>query len=408
MLTADLVRARIYRGEVRPRYVDADDGELLELARQLIDTFAEHEGRPRGELSEELKELVGTGTDFLLHRGLAKLLTDRCDFETASEVEPEEVRRAVFTAAAAAHRRGEAGAEGQARHFDRSAVMAEVAAALAIEPAEVERGLYADLKDEQLLDRWKPCRPRWLLDRYNVALAQGVLLRATELTIRIREPEVRRQRALLRKIKFFQLLHRIEELPDGGYLIRLDGPMSLFQASGKYGVQMASFLPTLLHFDHWSLEASVRWGKRRQERSFQLAAADGLRPYTRLTGQWQPEELSWLPERFGELDSPWTISTDAEIVPLGGQGVLVPDFVFEHRERGTRVFMEVLGFWRKGALESRLELLRRHGPKNVVLAVSKQLATGRDDLDDLPGGVYLFRAAPIARKVLKLLEERFG
>jgi hypothetical protein len=66
--------------------------------------------------------------------------------------------------------------------------------------------------------------------------------------------------------------------------------------------------------------------------------------------------------------------------------------------------MEVFGFWNKGAVASRLDLLRRHGPKNLILALSKQLAAGRQGLDDIPGDVYLFRATPIARKVLERLE----
>ena len=88
---------------------------------------------------------------------------------------------------------------------------------------------------------------------------------------------------------------------------------------------------------------------------------------------------------------------------LGGQGVLVPDFVFEHGESGTQVVMEVLGFWRKGALKSRLRTLRKHGPENLILAVSKQLVGDAESLEDVPGEVYLFRSAPVARQVLKLL-----
>ncbi len=406
MLTADLVQARVYKGEVRPRYIDAADPEKLAVAEALIEAFRACEGRPRRELDRELKELVGTGTDFLFHRALAKLLFDRSRFDTAVEDDPETLRRAAFEAAAEAYRRPHREDEKQPFHFDRDAVVAAAAEELEIEPESLEDGLYADLKDEQLLVEWKPCRPRWLLERYNVALAQGVLLRATELTVTLGAQPVRRQRELFRKIKFFQLLHRVTSDGEGGYLIRLDGPMSLFKASGKYGVKMASFLPTLLHFDRWSLEASLLWGPRRRKQRFRLSPKQGLRPYARLLGQWQPEELAWLPEQFEKLGSEWRISTDAELLPLGGQGVLVPDFVFRH-PNGTRVFMEVLGFWSRGVVESRLELLRRHGPENFLLALSKQLAAGREGLDEIPGEVYLFRATPIARQVLKFLEERF-
>ncbi len=411
MLTADLVQARVYRKEVRPRYIDAADEGNLALAGELIDVFSEHEGRPRHELDCELKELLGTGTEFLLHRALAKLLLDRSTFDTEAEVEPVELRRAVFEAAAAAYQ--QAGDDGEVRELDRTAVLDGVAGRLELEARDVERGLYADLKDEQILVEWKRCRPAWLLERYNVALAQGVLFKAAELTLRIDGGDIRQHRELFRKIKFFQLMHRVEGdagkgSPGGGqvghFKIRLDGPLSVFKASGRYGLRMASFLPTLLHFDRWSLRAKLLWGKKRRELTFRLSPATGLKPYTRLTGQWQPEPLTWLPEQFAKLDSEWQVSTDAELVDLGGRGVLVPDYVFEHAG-GLRVFMEVFGFWNKGAVASRLELLRRHGPDNLILALSKRLATGREALEEIPGDVYVFRATPIARKVLKLLEE---
>ncbi len=86
----------------------------------------------------------------------------------------------------------------------------------------------------------------------------------------------------------------------------------------------------------------------------------------------------------------------------------MPDYVFHHAESGTRVFMEVFGFWNRGAVAARLELLRRHGPPNLILALSKQLASGQEGLEELPGEVYVFRATPIARQVVKLLEKVRG
>lgn len=402
MLTRDLVLARLYRGKVKPRYVDTGDDELLQLAEQLIHTFAAHEGRSQDDLDQELKELLGSGTDFLLHRGLAKLLMDRCEFETASQIEPEALRKHLFDLAAQHYRRDLD--EGKAFRFERSEVFQAAADDLELQIEDVERGLYADLKGEQVMSSWKPCDAPWLLRRYNVALAQGVLLRATQLRIELNETSIPRQRELFRRIKFFRLLHRVQGDGQGGWVIHLDGPLSVFKASGKYGVQMANFLPTLLHFDHWQMLAEVAWGKKRRKVKFELSSDDGLHSTgAPLKGQWQPPELIWLPEQFAKLESLWSVTAEAEVVSLGGQSVLVPDFVFEHDD-GFRVVMEVLGFWRRGSLERRLEMLRKKGPKHLLLAVSKQLLTEEDDLQALPAEVYVFRQAPVARKVLAHLE----
>lgn len=401
MLTSDLVLVRSYRKKLLPRYIKVGDPDHRFLAEQLIENFAGHEGHARHQLNAELAEVLGTGTDFQLHRGLAKLLFDRCEFAAESPIEPEELRRQVFNAAA--ERYLAPTEEGTTRPFDRQDVLEPIAGQLEVELDGLERALYADLKDEQVLSEWRPCTPSWLLRRYNVALAQGVLLRASELQIDLGPQDPKTHRTLFRKIKFFQLMHRVTKRRGGGYRIRLDGPVSVFKASGKYGLQMANFLPTLLHFDDWQLKATVQWGKKRRPMKFELSSDDELQSHTRLTGQWQPEELSWLPEQFAELESDWTLSTDGELIDLGGRGVLVPDFIFTHTN-GTRVVMEVFGFWNKGAIDARIDLLRRHGPDNLILGLSSLLATGREKLDELPGEVYTFRTHPIARKVHKVLK----
>ncbi|MEM8963536.1 MAG: DUF790 family protein [Acidobacteriota bacterium] len=401
MLTADLVRGRLYKGEVRPGWVDPSDTETVDLATQMIATFAEHVGASRGELKQALKEITGSGTAFLLHRGLAKLLEDRCEIDMTAVIEPEVVRETVFDLAARVWQSDEP--------FDRTAVLANAKETLLAsreadaEPVDfdIATTLYADLKDEQIVQHFEEPTPTWLLERYNTALAQGVLLRANEMTIHLGPGEPRRHRALFQRIKFFQLLYRIDK-DDDGWLIRLDGPLSLFRGSQRYGVKMAQFLPALLHVSGWRLEAQVRWGPRRKRATFQLDPSRGLVPHTRLTGAWQPDELTQFAERFAELDSDWEVERDGELIDLGGQSVLIPDFVFQHRTSGIRVPMEVLGYWNRGVVRRRLKELRDHGPDKMILAIAKNLASGEKE-ENVPASVYIFRTMPLPRQVLKRL-----
>lgn len=396
MLTADLVQASVSRGEVRPRWIDTGDRELRELAACLIAIFEEHVGRSRRELQQSLDELLGTGTEYLLHRGLAKLLFDRSELTVEAPGDPAELRRALFETAAAIYRSDSP--------CDREALVRAAAERLALQPEDIERGLYADLKEEQCIADFERIAPEKLLERYNVALAQAVLLKACFLEIEISDQSARRYRELFRSIKFHRLLHSVSGTAEAGYRIRLDGPLSLFRSSQRYGLQMATFLPTLLAFDSWRLEAEVLWGRHRARRRFALASGDGLVSPRHLRGQWQPGELRWLSERFAKLESEWEIEDATELIDLEGAGVLVPDHAFRHRPTGKRVYMEVFGFWRRGAVESRLELLRRHGPRNLIVAVGADLRLEEDALELLPGEVYVFRTHPIAREVLEILE----
>ncbi len=398
MLTADLVRARVRRGVLEPQYVDAANPDTVALAARMIAIFEAAVDRPRRELETELREFLGTGTAFQLHRGLAKLLRDRCELEVQADIPPEELRATAFRKAAAAYR------EGDRFRFDRESVRAAICDDTELDAERFERNLYADLKDEQILTRFDACKPDWLLARYNIALAQAALLRANRLVIRVGPATPERFRALFTALKFHRLLHEVRSAGEGTYEITIDGPLSLFKSSQKYGVQMAMFLPTLLHFDPFEIEANVLHGPKRREVRFRLDSSAGLRPIAPLRGQWKPEEVGWLTERFTKLESDWEISDEAELIDLGGQGVLVADHTFTHRPTGLVVALELLGHWRRGSLRSRLEVLKEHAPRDVILALSTDLHVDDDELEDLPAEVVPFKTTPIARDVLAALD----
>ena len=395
MLTADLVLVRIRKKEVFPRFVDAEKEDNLGLAAQLIEAFDGAVGGRREDLDGELEDILGTGTAFQLHRGLAKLLRDQCRFETAAPVPPEDLRRAVFERSAAAWQ--------DKAVFDRSATLEWVAADLGLEVDGVEQGLFADLVSQQMLTEARLPTPRALLDRYNVALAQGVLYRARELEIRVDGLGARDYEALFRQIKFHQLMHSI--FPDGsGWRILLDGPTSILRSSGRYGLQMAQFLPTLLHFGGWTLEARLAWGKRRLRKVMNLSAADGLRPHTKLGGRWLPEEVAAVPERINALDSGWTARPGTTLINLGGEAVLVPDLELRHDD-GRRAYVEIFGFWNKGAVKRRMQAIKKHAPPGVVVAVLGSLGAGAaEDLDRLPASVVVFKRTLLPKKLLSAVE----
>ena len=402
MLTSDLVRVRIRAGIVYPPYINTENEDFLNLAETLINVFERHVGRPRQQLDEELRDLLGAGTSFMVHRGLSKLLRDRCHFSTETKVEPRILREHVFTAAAAAYR------SRKKVRVDWNGIISSVAQEMDLPPEEIHLQLYADLKEAEVLQKFQKTSPAWVLQRYNVALAQAVLMRAASMDLVIEGESAPRYREVFRKLKFFQLLHEIRLQENGAYQVHIDGPLSLFKSSQRYGMQMATFFPTVLHCKNWRLQADIRWGVKRKEGVLQLNPKTGLQPIGHSTGQWMPEEVTWLDKQFRKLKSEWEVSTEGEIVNLGGEGILAPDFIFTHRPTGTTVHMEILGFWRKGSVRSRLDLLRRHGPRNLILAVSSMLGVEEEEIENLPAVVYVFRSTPVARDVHKILNGMIG
>ena len=108
----------------------------------------------RGEIEAEIDELVGEGMATLAHRGLAKVLEDRAEFEVVADVPPETVREKVFLAAAARAPCASA-ADGPARAVPpRGGPRGRGARSWASSPRQVAAALFADLKDENRMLRF--------------------------------------------------------------------------------------------------------------------------------------------------------------------------------------------------------------------------------------------------------------
>src|SRR5919107_3770874 len=150
MLTADLAMSWQRGDRVNPRYIDAEDEEYLRAAEDLVALFAAHDGRTRAALEESLQEYVGTGTDYRILRGLIKLLTDRCEFETSAPAEPSEVRRTIFLKARSRHP--------VATAETRAEVVAEGARELSCDADAIVDALYADLPENQRLAAFEPLK----------------------------------------------------------------------------------------------------------------------------------------------------------------------------------------------------------------------------------------------------------
>lgn len=371
MLTSALVRVRVQGKQIRPSLVDASAGRFLVRADELLDVFAEAEAGDwtRSAVEKAAKEVEGNEADHKLVRGLTKLLLDKCEFETRCPVAPGELRMAAFRKAAEvgplARHAGPA-----ERPTAASVLRAVVAEAGAEDDGESDprSWLYADLKGEQVLATRKgPETPRELLDRYNVALVQAVLLKAESMTLHLDAPDPKRVRQLFRYLKFFQLMYRAQ-LEDDTLTLHIDGPQSLLTASTRYGLQLATFLPAvLLQTGAWALEAEIRWGKRRLRKQLVLDDTAGLVSHYRDTGAWTSRTERWFRERWEKADTDGWVLEPGQLIDLGDQRVLVPDLTLRKGERIAH--LDIIGYWRGGWLKKHLD----GSPDHVIVAASKRL-----------------------------------
>jgi predicted nuclease of restriction endonuclease-like RecB superfamily len=384
MLTADLAMSWQRGDRIKPRYVNPDDEEYLRAAEDLISLFVEHEGRVRGALEGALREYVGTGTDYKILRGLIKLLTDRCEFVTDAAAPPDELRRALFLRAAAAHP--------VVTEEARAGVILDAARELACEPARLSEGLYADLPENQRLAAFESLAAPQLLDLYNLAQAQALLYRCVELRLWLEPQGPDGYRELFGAIKDYRLIHTVRGRPADGYEIRLDGPASIFQRSQKYGVQMAVFLPALLLCRGWRMRAEIQHQKRGRPAYFELTSAQTLlRSHYLSVGGYTNPVIEKLASTWARGGGDWELTRSREVIDLG-DSAFIPDFVIKHPS-GASVHLEVLGFWTPERLRERLRDFEHAGLTRFILAAWEELRGSREPLAPVPRNVLTFKTS---------------
>ena len=428
MLTGNLVRVRFSRNRIVPAYIDAGEVRWQLAAEQLLALYRGQDGRTRGELEADVEEAFGGDSGAIVHRGMAKLLEDRCEFEVVSGQPPERIREAVFRLAAR-ERRAASGQESGVRNQEsgittegsvlrtkyaglgstsqRDATLRLAAMELQMDPEAVEQGLFADLKSAQRLTSFSDTTAEHLIQRYNVALAQAVLMRSTRIEVAIHKEKPARYRQLLRKVKFHRLICDITRIGPESCRLAIDGPLSLFSATQKYGLQLALFLPTILLCREFELEAELRWGAQRKPKSFYLSSDDGLVSHVPDTGTYVPPELAMFVDLFRKRIEDWEINEETEVFPLGN-GFWVPDYRLTHRENGKTVLLEVLGFWRRASAEQHLKRLSQSAPMPFLLAVSDQLHIEDAALENLPAGIHRFRQMPLPDEIARLARTQIG
>ena len=401
MLTSDLLLTRSRGPYIQPRYVDVSDPQYLDLAQALIDIFQAHQGKSRKQLQAALDQYAGDSTDYRIQRGLAKLLSDdHCEFHITSAIPPDELRQATFELSRENH--PVVREPNLIYPVERQHVLDQVARKFELAADQVLDGLYADLAENHALSTFEAPESHFLLNRYNVALAQAMLYRCESLRLSVHRNLPVRYKQLFKFIKFYRLIHTIEGDLDAGYEIVLDGPVSMFRHSQKYGLQMAVFLPALLLCTRWQMRADIqRQDGRKQE--FVLDDQAGLISHYRDQKAYDSLLEQTFAERFDKAKTEWELERETEIINLK-ETVMIPDFAFRHPDGRTALF-EIMGYWRPEYLRRKLEKLRRAQRCDLIIAVSDKLNVSEEDFKDVPGGLFFFKNRIQPKEVINQLEQ---
>lgn len=391
MLTRDLLLYRIRDGVMRPTFIKPAQASWLELASGLLDDLAHLEGQTREEVEEVLLCRANASPRPRVAKGLVKLLLDRLEFE--EEDASVSARRMEVLHRAARLLRSAPPATTLLEYE------AQLAAVLPAPLDAIRQTLYADLPGRRRLLAGAPGSARGLLERYNLAQAQGPLLRAERLTVRALAPELLRVRKLLRWLKFCRLVAEVRRVGED-WTLEVEGPAAMLALQKKYGLQLASFLTAVPVLQHWELEAHVRLS--RTTSLLRLSHEDPLvSPHPTALGH-VPPEVSSLAERFEE--GAWQVDLTPTPRHVGAAGACVPDLLFRHRETGREFALELFHPWHARALTRRLEELRTRPDASLLLGVDRALLAHSDAsaLEANPR-ILLFHGFPSPRRVAAVL-----
>ena len=383
MLPSHLLRARISKGKISPIFASLDEKNEA-LAAQLIEAYKANVGKKQGFLMQMVKSLEEGVLDYKLIRGLGALLDRRCLFEVEGQFDPKMAREAVFEEAS---RRRAVGVQ------ERKKVIEDVSLRLKISPDTLEKSLWNDIEEELILRKFEHIAAPSLIRRYNLSLAQTLLFKC----IRMEFTSSGNWKNIFRAIKWLGLMYSVENNA-AGYIVSVDGPLSIFKMTDRYGTSVAKLLPEIMRGESWTLKADIVGKRKNRIYNFEVKS-DDVKPIMEDLGYGETSHSqlydSTVEQKFAtsfnSYNTGWVLKREPEPL-IAGKHVLIPDFGLERG--GTKVYLEIVGFWTQEYLERKIGKLSALSGIDMIVAVDESLACSK--LQKLKGKViYYTKQVPI-------------
>lgn len=381
MLPERLLRYELDGENIVTHYMTPDDegwlASLLEIGRRHVDL-------PRRDFEARLRdELPATAPRDAIPLA-AHVTLGLCAGTLRSGVNPRSIRRDLFA------ERGRSLAK-------REDVVSRVAARLAITPGELDRCLLADLPSQRIVGRLPDeLSARELMDRINLRLAQGFVARAHRVSLEL-EGHVRR---VVQQATWQGLLCTVRGDDPARCRLDVSGPLAVLHATRLYARALASLVPVLPWCRRFKLEAGCRL--RERVAIFRLDECDPI-------GRGVPPRRhdSRIEEAFEgdvrRLAPDWDVLREPQALPVAGT-LVFPDFAIGPRmEPRSRVLVEIVGWWTRDYLETKLARLRAARCERLIICLEER--AGRNVGSVLGLDVVTFRRRVDAGRILQRARE---
>ena len=429
MLTLQLLRVRTRNGVIFPLFCTKE--EEIELAKKIIQEFEQtwNNKERKAVLEDRIAaiEESNAGSDYKLVRGFYALLERRCTFKsrdsnsdndgggtsntsTISIIDPPRIRKAVFEESS---KRGFALTE-----LERREIAGSVASKLHLSSQDVVlKAMWSDLDDNLILDHFDTIHPEALVGWYNLSLMQTLLFNCTKLDFYISGGL--NWKRVLRSVKRLGLMYHLQQpqqQQENRIICSLEGPLSLFKLTDRYGTLLAKLLPSIIfssdkkrergsggewHLDAWIVRKTMDGRKIYEFKiskneipelmtdpyyssSFpsssimekQVAGSSSL--YNDYNNNFDSAVEERFAKRFEQAETGWRLTREPDPLVLSNGGAFIPDFMFEKYDK--KIYLEIVGFWTKEYLERKLQKL---ADIFIISADSRKKRNNNKDKTDL-------------------------
>jgi len=395
MLPIQLLRVKTRKGTIFPLFC-MDNEEHLLLAKELISQFNEsvEKNEKKKFLEKRITTIESQWDDYKLVRGLSTLLERRCQFSVSKNdsdysntIDPMAIRKALFEESSRMQL--------AVTESDRNKVLDRIASKMDLSPAYIDEVMWNDLEENMILVGFGSIKQAELLGIYNLSILQTLLFNCTKLDFSVGGGI--NWKRVLRDIKRLGLMYNLQQPErsepqisnaDGsGLLCSLDGPISLFKLTDRYGTSIAKLLPSIMRSEIWSIDAWIvrktMSGKKIYE--FKMAFSEAptllLLPFTDkdlaapLFDSSVEEKFA---NKFEQSANGWKLIREPDPLIVSNGRAFIPDFMFQKYDK--KIYLEIVGFWTKDYLQRKIQKLMdivSNKEIDLFIAVNEELGCSK-------------------------------
>ena len=424
MLPLELLRTKITnKGQrITPLFCLASV-DNLSIAQKLITEFefSNNKKETKGDLQKRLFLYENSYNDFKLIRGLIALLERRCVFKVnqffssgyksnffSTQLQSSfSLRKMLFEVSS---RDGLS-----VDHAKRDKIFQHVASKLGIDTNYLEKLMWLDQEDCLILESFSSIKPKHLLGIYNLSILQTLLFNSVNFEFTVKGGTNWKQ--VLRTIKRFGLMYNLQKTQknsdskfrkekqsnqteqnviDDDYLnsyfkdsiiCSVDGPLSIFKLTNKYGTLIAKVIPKIISATTWNIKASIIKNSLsgRKLYDFDLSSDSDVYLFNSINDRFYNDYPSQdsnsvnldfdssveakFATQFEKFRTGWKLVREPDPLILPGGRAFIADFLFERYDK--KIYFEIIGFWTPQYLERKFkkiyEITKLSDNKNDLL-----------------------------------------